>query len=301
MGDEVVVGVAAVGDDGADKAERAAEKPREGLAGAHGGDDDGLRVGLLQPAGVTVGHPAHAEDDVGREPSSRREETGGEPIQMEIKRLKAAAIDGGGDGSGEGAAGAESQEGRGVAGGGKGVGEEDRLALGAAAAEVVLQEEDFHCPGRGREDSGANLMRVSFSQLLLRWGVIALGVVLAAKLVPGIRCDDAWTLIAVVLLLSFFNAILKPLLVLFTLPFILLSMGLGLIVINAFLLLLVGKLVDGFYVAGFGSAVWGSVIISVTNFLLSGLTKRATQPPPQRPLDEPPSGPPARKDDVIDI
>ena len=140
-------------------------------------------------------------------------------------------------------------------------------------------------------------MRVSFPQLLIRWGVLAVGVVLATKLVPGIQCDDGFTLIAVVLLLSFFNAILKPLLVLFTLAFILLSLGLGMIVINALLFLFVGKLVEGFHVAGFWSAVGGSLIVSVTNMLLSVFTKRRPPPPPP----EPPAAPRGKPDDVIDI
>jgi len=57
-------------------------------------------------------------------------------------------------------------------------------------------------------------------QLFLRWLVIALGVTLATKIVPGITCSDGTTLLAVVVLLSFFNAILKPLLVLFTLQWL---------------------------------------------------------------------------------
>jgi putative membrane protein len=129
------------------------------------------------------------------------------------------------------------------------------------------------------------------TQLLLRWAVLALGVMLATKLVPGIRCDDGAALVAVVLLLSFFNAILRPLLVLFTLPFILLTMGLGIIVINALLFLLVGRLVDGFQVAGFGSAFWGALIVSVTNLLLSGFIKKRVAPAAKR----------EKKDDAIDI
>ena len=85
-------------------------------------------------------------------------------------------------------------------------------------------------------------------QLLIRWLVLALGVTIVTKLIPGIHCDDQTTLFVVVILLSFFNAILKPLLVLFTLPFILLTMGLGMIVINALLFLFVGELVEGFHV-----------------------------------------------------
>ena len=76
-------------------------------------------------------------------------------------------------------------------------------------------------------------------------------------------------------LLSLFNAILKPLLVLFTLPFILVTMGLGMIVINALLFLFVGRLVDGFHVAGFWSAVGGALVVSATNFVLSRLLRPA--------------------------
>jgi putative membrane protein len=117
-------------------------------------------------------------------------------------------------------------------------------------------------------------MNHPFMQLIVRWSVLALGVTLATKLVPGIRCDDMPTLIVVVLLLSLFNAILKPLLVFFTLPFILLTLGVGVVLINAFLFLLVGRLVEGFTVESFWSALGGSLIVSVTNLALSSLMGR---------------------------
>ena len=119
-------------------------------------------------------------------------------------------------------------------------------------------------------------------QLLIRWLVLALGVTIATKLIPGIHCDDQTTLLVVVLLLSFFNAILKPLLVLFTLPFILLTMGLGMVVINALLFLFVGKLVEGFHVESFWAAIGGAVIVSLTNFLMAQLFRRPPGPPPTR-------------------
>ena len=132
-------------------------------------------------------------------------------------------------------------------------------------------------------------------QLLLRWLVLALGVMLATKIVPGIHCDDGTTLLVVVLLLSFFNAILKPLLVLFTLPFIIVTMGLGIVVINALLFMLVGHLVDGFHVAGFWSAVGGSLVVTITNLLLSSFMRprKAAGDAPERRRD--------KRDDVIDI
>lgn len=144
-------------------------------------------------------------------------------------------------------------------------------------------------------------MRSPLNQLLLRWLVLAIGVMLATKLVPGIQCHDGFTLVLVVLLLSFFNAILRPVLVLFTLPFIIVTMGLGVIVINALLFLLVGKLVDGFVVLGFWSAVGGSLVVTATNWIASGLF--GGPKPPRRP-PTPPAAPPARepkRDDVIDI
>ena len=116
-------------------------------------------------------------------------------------------------------------------------------------------------------------MNLAFSQLLMRWVILALGVMLATKLGIGIRSDSGSTLLVVVVLLSFFNAILKPLMVLFTLPFILLTLGLGMVVINALLFLLVAKLVDGFYVASFWSAVGGALVVSVTNLVLNLFTR----------------------------
>lgn len=138
-------------------------------------------------------------------------------------------------------------------------------------------------------------MRNAILPLLLRWLVLALGVMLATRLVPGIQYDSAVTLLAVVILLSFFNAILKPLLVLFTLPFIIVTMGLGVLVINALLFLFVGKLVAGFEVASFWSALGGSLIVSVTNWLASAYVRSARPEQPRQPPKPP------KRDDVIDI
>ena len=138
-------------------------------------------------------------------------------------------------------------------------------------------------------------MTPSVLNLLARWLVLALGVLIATRIVPGIRSDGGSTLLVVVVLLSFCNAVLRPLLLLFTLPFIVVTMGLGVVVINALLFLLVGKLVEGFHVTGFWPAVGGSLVVSVTNLLVS-LFLRGRRPPP---------GPPRRREqrggDVIDI
>jgi len=140
-------------------------------------------------------------------------------------------------------------------------------------------------------------MSSPIKQLLVRWLVLALGVMLATKIVRGISCEDGVTLVTVVVLLSFFNAILRPVLVLFTLPFIVVTMGLGVVVINALLFLLVGWLVDGFHVTGFWSAVGGSLVVSVTNWLVSAFVRsNAKSVANQRAEERKP-----KPDDVIDI
>jgi putative membrane protein len=130
--------------------------------------------------------------------------------------------------------------------------------------------------------------------LLIRWAILAAGVALSAHIVPGITYDDGVTLMVVVALLSLFNAILKPLLVIFTLPFVVLSLGLGIWVINALLFLWVSHLVPAFKVDGFWAALWGSLIVSLTNMVLTSLLRTH-----QAPQATPPSKP--KPDDVIDI
>jgi len=140
-------------------------------------------------------------------------------------------------------------------------------------------------------------MKNPFVNLLVRWLVLALGVVLSTKLVRGISYDSGTTLAVVVILLSLFNTILKPLLLLFTLPFVILSLGFGVWIINALLLFFTGRLVDGFHVASFGAAMLGALIISVTNMVLTRMLVVNSAPPT-------PPGPTRRegkKDDVIDI
>lgn len=131
-------------------------------------------------------------------------------------------------------------------------------------------------------------------KLLVQWAGLALGVALSARIVPGITYDSTATLLVVVVLLSFFNAILKPLLVVFTLPFVVLSLGLGVWVINAFLFFVVSRLVPGFHVTGFGAALLGALIVSVTNLMLSAMLKTRRVDDERPPPREPP-------DDVIDI
>lgn len=144
-------------------------------------------------------------------------------------------------------------------------------------------------------------MNKGFFNQMLRWLFLAMGVALAAKIVPGIRCDDGLALVVVVILLSLFNAFLKPLLVIFTLPLVILSAGFGLWLINAFLLWGASRLVDGFRVDGLFAALMGSLIISVTNMLFSVLFNARTVKVQRGPAEPPRPTPPPGKGDVIDV
>lgn len=134
--------------------------------------------------------------------------------------------------------------------------------------------------------------------------MLALGVTIATKIIPGIHYDTLSTLIVVVLLLSLFNAVLKPLLVLFSLPFIVMTLGLGILLINALLFMLVGRIVQGFVVDGFWDALGGALIVSLTNLVISILIGKKPRPPGPGAGGGGARGTAPRKikaDDVIDI
>lgn len=104
---------------------------------------------------------------------------------------------------------------------------------------------------------------------LLRLLVSALGLWLAAELVPGIDVRGIWTLLGAALLLGIVNAIVRPLLVILTLPATLLTLGLFLLVINAAMLGLVAWMFDGFTISGFWAAFFGAIVVSVIGWLAS--------------------------------
>jgi putative membrane protein len=104
---------------------------------------------------------------------------------------------------------------------------------------------------------------MDFKQMLKSWAVIALGVLIASHTASGIHYETREALIIAVIVLSVCNVFIKPLLMLFSLPFIILTFGIGIWVINALLFLLVGSIVSGFHVDGFVSALWGAFVVSI--------------------------------------
>jgi putative membrane protein len=106
---------------------------------------------------------------------------------------------------------------------------------------------------------------------LLRVAIVALGLWLATLILPGLNFDSAGYLLGAALLLGIVNAIVRPIAVVLTLPLTLLTLGLFLLVVNAAMLGLVAALLSGFQISGFWTALGGSLIVSLTGWVASGL------------------------------
>ncbi len=112
---------------------------------------------------------------------------------------------------------------------------------------------------------------------LIRVLITGIAVFLAITIVPGLEADSLAAGIAAVLVLTFLNVILRPILFLLALPLIVFTLGLFLVVLNALLLELTAFLVKGFTVSGFWPSVGGALIISlVTTILNSWIIDRQT-------------------------
>jgi len=102
---------------------------------------------------------------------------------------------------------------------------------------------------------------------LLRMGFTAFGLWLASRWIGGIEIDDGATVLGAALLLGFVNAVVRPIVVLLTLPLSFLTLGLFLWVINAAMLGLVAWLLPGVRVEGFGAALLASIVVAATGWL----------------------------------
>jgi len=122
---------------------------------------------------------------------------------------------------------------------------------------------------------------------VIRVLITGIAVFLAVMVVPGLEVASFPAGLATVLVLTILNLLVRPILLMLTLPLIVLTLGLFLIVVNALLLELTAYLVEGFSVTGFWPAVGGAVVISLVTMILNSWTsdRHPTEPPsfPQRP------------------
>ncbi len=107
--------------------------------------------------------------------------------------------------------------------------------------------------------------------LLARWIINAGALLLVAYLYPGVQVRDFVAALIAALVLGLVNALIRPILVILTLPVTLLTLGLFLFVINALLFWLVAELVSGFMVTGFWAALVGSILYSLITLVTSWL------------------------------
>ncbi|MDY7576921.1 phage holin family protein [Herbaspirillum sp. RTI4] len=107
--------------------------------------------------------------------------------------------------------------------------------------------------------------------LLVTWLINALALLAVPYLMQSVRIDSFGTALIAALILGLINTLLRPVLVLLTLPVTLLSLGLFILVINGLLFWLASQMVSGFHVAGFWSAFGGAILYSIISWALSTL------------------------------
>jgi putative membrane protein len=105
---------------------------------------------------------------------------------------------------------------------------------------------------------------------LIRAVVNALAIWLATEIVPGIEAGSVTTVVVAALVLGLVNAIVRPVLLVLTLPLTLVTLGLFLFVLNAVCLWLTSAIVPGFEVRGFWPAFWGALIVSALSWVVNG-------------------------------
>jgi len=111
-------------------------------------------------------------------------------------------------------------------------------------------------------------------KIIVRWLLLAAALLLVAQLYSGVQVTSFGAAMIAALVLGLFNTLLRPLLVLLTLPVTLLTLGLFLFVINAVLFYLAASVLDGFHVAGFVAALVGSLLYSLCGLVIDAAMER---------------------------
>src|SRR5947199_622102 len=99
--------------------------------------------------------------------------------------------------------------------------------------------------------------------------ITALGLWAAATVVPGVRIDGGGNLVVAALLLGIVNAVIRPIILILTLPLTVLTLGLFILVVNGISLALVAWLMPGFALSGLGAAILGSIVVGLTSWFAS--------------------------------
>jgi len=111
----------------------------------------------------------------------------------------------------------------------------------------------------------------SLTLLLVHWAIMSVSLWVASHLFSGLRFESRSSLLVSALVLGFANALVKPVLVVLTLPLTVLTLGFFLLVVNALMLMLVSALVKGFVLSGFWTAFFAGIVIALLNLFFGNL------------------------------
>ena len=117
-------------------------------------------------------------------------------------------------------------------------------------------------------------------KIIVRWLLLAAALLLVAHLYPGVQVSSFVSALIAALVLGLFNTLVRPLLVLLTLPVTLITLGLFLFVINALMFWAAAGVLQGFNVTGFAAALIGSVLYSLCGMVIDVATERLFNAPP---------------------
>lgn len=104
-------------------------------------------------------------------------------------------------------------------------------------------------------------------KILIKWLISALAIILTAYLIPGISVTSIYIALIIALFLGFINAVIRPIIVILTLPVNIVSLGLFTFIINGFFFWLLSTFIKGFEIDSFLTAVLGALVISVISWL----------------------------------
>lgn len=112
-------------------------------------------------------------------------------------------------------------------------------------------------------------------KLIARWLLTALALLGITYFVTGIRVDNFYAALIAALVLGLVNALIRPVILVLTLPFNIITLGLFTLIVNALMFWFASSIVKGFHVAGFWPAFWGAILMWVFNWFINGLLSRS--------------------------
>jgi putative membrane protein len=131
---------------------------------------------------------------------------------------------------------------------------------------------------RALRSSPRRAILAAMMKTIVRWMLLAAALLLVAYLYPGVTVASFGSALLAAFVLGLFNTLLRPILVLLTLPVTLVTLGLFLFVINALMFYFAASVLDGFHVAGFGAALIGSLIYSLCGMVIDVAMERLFAP-----------------------